>query len=125
MARIAGLIPWLAAYALLVAAVVGGVFYGRQQAIATYGTAEAQTEWDTWRADATKHAEDSGPVRRRAPKSVQPPALVLMRDHFAVCLGLALVLSTILFGTLMLFIRGSLGPRRVGQGRPSDRRPTT
>ena len=50
----------------------------------------------------------AGPVKRREPKSLEPPALVLMRDHFAVCLGLALLLSTVLFGTFMFFVRGAL-----------------
>jgi hypothetical protein len=53
-------------------------------------------------------------VKRREPKSAEPPALVLMRDHFAVCLSLAVVLSSVLFGTFMFFVRGALtspGPK--------------
>ena len=108
---------WVAAYIVLVAAVVAGVFYARQQALATYGTAGAQAEWDAWREDARRLAEESGPVKRRVPRSEAPPALVLMRDHFGVCLGLALVLSTVLFGTLMLFVRGAISSRRVRERR--------
>jgi hypothetical protein len=101
-------ILWLAAYAALIAAVIAGAFYGRQQAIAIYGTPQAQAEWDTWREDAKKQlAEDTGPVKRRFPKSAQPPALVLMRDHFAICLGLALLLSSVLFATFVFFVRGA------------------
>lgn len=108
----------LLAYAALLAAVIGGVFYGRAQALATYGSAEAQAEWDTWREDATRLAEGAGPVKRRAPKSAEPPALVLMRDYFVVCLGLAVVLSTVLFGTLMLFIRGALNAPMPAKKQP-------
>ena len=50
----------------------------------------------------------SGPVKRRVPKSAEPPALKLMRDHFGVCLGLSLVLSSVLFGTFMIFVRGAI-----------------
>src|SRR5688572_1426518 len=107
------LVVWLATYVLLVGAVVGGMLFARQQALATYGTAGAQAEWDAWREDAKRLAEESGPVKRRVPKSAAPPALVLMRDHFGVCLGLALVLSTVLFGTFMLLVRGAISPRRV------------
>jgi UPF0716 family protein affecting phage T7 exclusion len=117
-------IVWLIAYLVLIVAVVAGTFYGRQQALATYGTAQAQTEWDDWREKAKQLAQESGPVKRRVPGSAAPPALVLMRDHFGVCLTLALVLSTVLFGTLMLFVRGAAFSGRVGQGRISDRRPT-
>jgi len=117
---------WLAAYVAMIAGVVGGMLHLRAEAMAVYGTAEAQAEWDAWREDATKMAEQPSVVKRRAPKSAQPPALVLMRDHFAVCLSLAIVLSTVLFGTFMMFVRGAMrenkallksGPGGVG-GRP-------
>jgi hypothetical protein len=99
---------WLLAYLVVMALVSGGLAYSRQQALAAYGTEEAQTEWDQWRSDAKDMALGAGPVKRREPKSLQPPALVLMRDHFAVCLVLALLLSTVLFGTFMFFVRGAL-----------------
>jgi len=99
---------WIAAYIVLIAAVVAGVFYARQQALAMYGTADAQAEWDAWREDAKRLAEESGPVKRRVPRSTAPPALVLMRDHFGVCLMIAVVLSTVLFGTFMLMVRGAI-----------------
>jgi hypothetical protein len=99
---------WLAAYLAVLAAVVGGLFYGRQQALAVYGSNQAQTNWDAWRGDATKMAQQPGPVKRRAPKSAEPPALVLMRDHFVACAALSLVLSSVLFVTFMFFIRGAL-----------------
>jgi hypothetical protein len=118
---------WLLAYLAVISLIVGGLFYGRSQALAVYGSQQAQTDWDTWRADATKMAEQPGPVKRRAPKSVEPPALVLMRNHFASCLGLAVLLSSVLFGTFMIFIRGALsapGPRPLhADSRPPDSRP--
>jgi hypothetical protein len=98
---------WLAAYVAMLAGVVGGMLHLRAEAMAVYGTAKAQSEWDAWREDAKKMAEQPSVVKRRAPKSAQPPALVLMRDHFAVCLSLALVLSTVLFGTFMVLVRGA------------------
>ena len=110
------MVVWLAAYVAMVAAVVVGMLQMRSEAMALYGTAEAQAEWDAWREDAKKMAEQPSVVKRRAPKSVQPPALVLMRDFFAVCLSGALVLSTVLFGTFMILVRGAL-QSRVGQGR--------
>jgi hypothetical protein len=52
-------------------------------------------------------ADDASPVKRRPPKSPQPPALLLMRDYFGVCLALAIVLSSVLFATFMFFVRGA------------------
>src|SRR5436190_21268442 len=113
---------WLAGYLIMLAAVVGGVWYGRRQALAVYGSQQAQTDWDDWRSDAKKMAEQPGPVNRREPKSAEPPALVLMRDRFLVCLLLAVVLSSVLFGTFMIFIRGAMntpGPRPLAaEARP-------
>lgn len=99
---------WLVAYAVLLAAVVGAMVRVRSDVAKVFGTQAAQAEWNTWRADAKQLSDGAGPVKRRVPKSVEPPALVLMRDHFAVCLGLALLLSTVLFGTFMFFARGAL-----------------
>ena len=99
---------WLIAYLVTLAAVAGAVVYGRNVALTTYGTAEAQTQWNAWREDTKKMAEQPGVVKRREAKSVEPPALVLMRDYFAVCLAGALLLSSVLFATFMIFIRGAL-----------------
>jgi hypothetical protein len=110
-------LAWLLAYLTVMVLVTAGLVYGRRQALATYGTEQAQTEWNAWRTDA----QGAGPVKRREPKSLQPPALVLMRDHFAACLALALLLSTVLFGTFMFLIRGTLESNptlRVGQKCP-------
>jgi len=63
-------------------------------------------------------AEQPSVVKRRAPKSAQPPALVLMRDYFAVCLGGALVLSTVLFATFMMLVRGAFGSGAGGGHSP-------
>jgi len=112
---------WLLTYLAILVAVTGAMFWVRGNALAVYGTPEAQAEWDAWREDAKQLAEDSGPVKRRFPKSAQPPALVLMRDHFVACLGLALVLSTVLCGTLMLFVRGALTTRNPSSDRSHHR----
>jgi hypothetical protein len=116
-------IAWLLAYAAVIAVAVAGAFYGRHLALEVYGSAEAQAEWDAWRAGAEQLAEGAGPVKRRVPKSAEPPALVLMRDHFAVCLGGAVVLSTILFGTFMLLARGAMqiDPRATSRKLPAHR----
>ena len=98
-------LPWLVAYIIVLSLVTAGLFYGRHQAFQTYGSAGAHSAWTTWREDVAA-AQAEGPVRRRIPKSTEPPALVLMRDHFASCLTISLLLTSILFGTFMIFIRG-------------------
>ncbi|HEY2414111.1 MAG TPA: hypothetical protein VGI40_17835 [Pirellulaceae bacterium] len=104
-------IGWLTAYVVVLALVVGGVRYMRGVAIAVYGTPQAQTEWDTWREDVKELEKQPYPVKRRTPKSAEPPALVLMRDYFGVCLAIAVVLSSVLFGTFMVMVRGATQSR--------------
>ncbi len=68
-------------------------------------------------------ASGDGPVRRRTPKSVEPPALVLMRDYFAVCAVISVVLCTVLFGTVMLLVRGIAStPAFVDRSLPERKR---
>ena len=98
---------WLQLYVALLAAVVGGLVYGRQRAFDVYGTEQAQTQWDQWRDDAKAQSDGQGPVNRRAPQSGEPPALVLMRDYFGVCVVISVALSSVLFAALVIFIRGA------------------
>lgn len=113
-------LAWLLAYITVMALVCGGMAYGRWQAFHTYGTEAEQMNWRTWRIDtAIEQTHGTGPVQRKTPKSDEPPALVLMRDYFAVCLGGSLLLSSVLFGTFMIFIRGALTEPANARGRES------
>ena len=112
-------LAWLVAYISMICVVAGSVIYFRAQLLSVYGTPAAQHDWNEWRDDAKKRATGAGPVKQRVPKSAEPPALVLMRDYFAACLGLALLLSSVLFATFMFFLRGVLS----GRGGFVDRSP--
>ena len=77
---------WLIAYVATLLAVTGVVLKLRAVALGTYGTTEALADWEAWRADAKKMAEEPFPVKRRVPTSAEPPALVLMRESTAATL---------------------------------------
>jgi hypothetical protein len=109
----AGTVIWLLMYVAMLAAVIGGMLHVRGVAMEMYGSPEAQAQWNAWRDDAQKMAAEPSVVQRRAPKSAQPPALVLMRDHFAACLAIAVVLSSVLFGTFMILVRGAMSSRHA------------
>lgn len=96
-----------ALYVLVLSGVVGGCWYARSWAVSVYGTPEAQTEWNEWRAGAEKLSTE-GPVKRRAPKSDKPPALVLATTYFGVCVTIAVLLTTVLFATAAYFVQGVL-----------------
>lgn len=92
-------------YALLLGGVIGGSFYARTWAISVYESPEAQAEWEEWREGAARLSID-GPVKRRAPRSDKPPALILATTYFKTCLTIALVLTTVLFATAAFFVHG-------------------
>jgi hypothetical protein len=108
--------PWLsrralalgmALYLVLLGVVVGSMLKVREVTLATMGTPEARAEWETWRESEPNQRKDL-PVSRRPPKSPEPPALVLMRDHFTVLMIAAIVFSSLLFVALAIAARGVL-----------------
>jgi hypothetical protein len=100
-------VVWGLVYLAVVAAIVWQLGVLRASVLARLGTPAAQAEWEQWRADATK----PGPVARREPKSNEPPALVLLRDYYGVCLGAAIFFSSLLFLVTMLLARGAWANR--------------
>lgn len=93
---------------LVIAAVAGGLVVARGYALQTIDSPDAQDAWEEWREEAERQAEGGGPVRRRPPRAAEPPTLMLLRDHFEACLAMGLLLSSVLYGTLALMIRGVL-----------------
>lgn len=100
---------WMIAYLLTMVLIVVGLRSYRDNAIAAYSSVEANRHWNDWRS-AASNLEATSPVHRRAPKSDEPPPLVLMRDHFPACLGISLLLSSCLFGWFMICARGAFRP---------------
>jgi hypothetical protein len=112
---------WLTVLIAMLAAVAGGMFRVRDSVLRS-ADAESQEAWEEWRASVREEQGDPGPVQRRVPRSEEPPALVLLRDHFAVCLAIALVLSAVLVGTFVLFARGVMNSPSPPINSPSRRR---
>jgi hypothetical protein len=89
-------------------AVVWSLLAARQWALANLSTADAVSDWQTWRDDVKQEQAEPGPIARRVPKSDEPPGLVLMRDYFVVCLVGALVFTALLYWVLAWFVTGML-----------------
>ena len=98
-------------YVLLLCILVSLSLVARQRALITDGTVTSQANWQDWRAEAQRQQDGNGPVTRRVPRSSEPPSLVLLRDHFATSLAILLVLSSALYFTIAIMVRGVLvGP---------------
>jgi hypothetical protein len=98
---------WLAAYLAMIALVTVGMFAGRRMALEQLSTPEAKAEWEAWRT-SEPNVKDVGGVKRRPPTSNEPPALVLLRDHFGVMLFGAVFFSTLLFAAVAFATSGVL-----------------
>ena len=102
-------IVWLAAYALVIGLVVGGLLDARRRTIDALERPEATAAWNAWRAEERESRTNArNPVARRPPAAAEPPALVLMRDSFPEVLAAAMVFATFFFLFAMLVIRGLL-----------------
>jgi hypothetical protein len=99
---------WFPIYLFVIGLVVAGLLYGRKTALRVYGDQEAQEGWDEWVKDVANEQPRAGPVARRTPKSAGPPALILMRDYFAVCLGGSLLVTTAVYWSLAFLLHGAL-----------------
>ncbi len=100
-----------ACWLLVMALVVWLLIHVRHRVIASLVTPAAQADWQDWRqAETAREANPQAPVRRRAPKSAEPPALVLLRDSFPAVVGAMLVVTTLCFAFGWISLRG-LGRR--------------
>lgn len=99
---------WGACYVVLIGVVVWSLYGARRWALAEMATPKSSGDWLTWRSDVEQQQQHAGPVWRRVPESVEPPAIVLMRDYFGVCMTGALLFTTVLYGVIAWFVMGAL-----------------
>lgn len=101
-----GLVLWLAAYLATIGSLAAGLVYVRRQVVAQLSSPRALAEWQAWKAQTERQAQRPGLPARRAVRSNEPPALVLLRDHFAPIMAMSLTVATFLFGFLAMILRG-------------------
>lgn len=117
MARVDGLrrsLPWILLYAVGMGVVVVATFKARDWAVHQLATPKSLADWQKWRDDVKRQQDHPGTVQRRVPKSNEPPALVMMRDHFGVSLSGVLIFSTMLYWVFAWFAIGVLNNRNAG-----------
>ena len=102
-----GNLLWLAAYVVVMTAVVLGTLQLRRVTLRTMDAPDARADWQAWR-DAPPNQRTDLPVKRHPPSSDEPPALVLLRDYFGVMMSAALVFGSLLFAMIMFSVRGVL-----------------
>ncbi len=108
-------------YLILMAVVIGSLWAGRQWSLRTLDTERAKSQWQSYRQAVARQGEAEAPVRRQAPRSAEPPALVLLRDHFGSCLALSLLLVSSVYAALSFFLVGVLRPEETPRATGSER----
>lgn len=97
---------WAAGYLALLVAVVWWLLSAREWARAELTSPASAAAWEEWREDVRASQDKPAPVQRRVPKSAEPPALVLTRDHFGVILSGAVLFSSLLYWVVAWFVMG-------------------
>ena len=119
--------PWVLALLILILGEVALVWWlrdSRETWIANNSTVAVQESWEKYREDAAKQdgSAGAGPVKRKVPKSSEPPFVVLLRDHFGVVQTAAVVFSTVLYLFALILIRGLLLAQKTEQAGASKNR---
>lgn len=111
--RFAGIAFIVAATCWLAAVVVPPVLLARVrgQWLADLEHPERQAEWDAFRSDMRRQSGRDGPVQRKVPRSIEPPARVWLRDHFPLAVAAWTLFAGVLGGVFCLFAVGSLTRR--------------
>lgn len=94
-------------YLVLMAAATWAMVMVRDNTIESFSTPEAKAQWQDWREAVENDKANMGPVKRKVPKSDEPPTLVMLRDHFGACLFAMLVMATIMYLSIVIFAKGA------------------
>jgi hypothetical protein len=103
---------WIVGYAATLGVVAWSMWVARDRAIERLSTPQSLAQWQAWREDVRREQIEPGPVERRVPKSGEPPALVLMRDYFAVSLFGAVLFSTALYWVIAWLVLGAITAKK-------------
>lgn len=99
---------WLVSWLVVMAAIIASLWLVRRRMVAQLSRPESIAQWRQWRAETERQSQSPGPVQRRTAKSDEPPALVLLRDHFWAIVVTSVLMGTFLFAFLAFVGRGIL-----------------
>lgn len=99
---------WILAGVSWLGLLVGGMFWFRASTLDGLDPKAVQQ----WQLDRQRlvdgQAKGTSPVTRRINPSDLPPAYVLMRDHFPVCLAAVVGFGALVMGTMGIMLYGAI-----------------
>ena len=75
--------------------------------LAEVSSPAAQADWDRFRDDMREQSGDRGPVRRKVPRSPEPPERVWLRDYPHVVVAAWVTFVGLLGGIIAAMLRGA------------------
>ena len=80
----------------------------RERLLAWQSSPAVQAEWDRFREAMRQESDGSGPVKRKVPKSAEPPLKVWLRDYFELAISAWVVFGSVVFLVTGVLARGAL-----------------
>ncbi len=99
---------WVGVFMLLILGMGLGTWTVRQRLLHHYSAEQAAERWQAWRQATESMAVAQGPTVRHPVSTELPPSYILLRDHFAACLGGVVITSGVFFGVILWMLRGVL-----------------
>ena len=109
-----------AIYLVVMFLMVWGLRFARQRVIDSLGSPEALAQWRAFAEETRKEPAPGQAVQRRPVKSDEPPALVLMRDHFMAIAVTSLLIGSFVYAFLAFLVLGSWRAK----AEPAEKRPS-
>jgi uncharacterized membrane protein YedE/YeeE len=79
----------------------------RERLLVWQSSPAAQQHWDRFRAAMKVESTGEGPVKRKVPKSAEPPLKVWLRDYFGLAIGAWVVFGSVVFLVTAVLARGA------------------
>ncbi len=102
-------------YVVALALTVWGMGEARSRTLASLDNAQSTAEWQSWREETIRQSQTPGPVKRRPAKALEPPMLILLRDHFVPVTVTTMLAVTIFYWFFGFAIRGSFQTKPHGE----------
>jgi hypothetical protein len=109
----------VAAWVALVALPPVAFLRWREARLEALSAPTVQREWDRFRDDMREDAEGRGPVRRKVPRSAEPPEKVWLRDYPGVVVAAWVIFVGLLGGVTGILLRGAASTP-APRGREAD-----
>lgn len=107
-------------YIIALALTVWWMSEARSRTLASLDNAQSTAEWQSWREETIRQSKETGPVKRRPAKAMEPPMLILLRDHFVPVTVTTMLAVTIFYWFFGFAIRGSFQTKSRGEQESSD-----